>query len=86
MTICERCGLKCHCWQNPHHPCLHRPTTLESATLERDRYKQALERIREILGAPCSDNTCLGCGHEMTEAVEIAKKALAPVSLKGIES
>lgn len=44
-----------------------------------ERYKADLLRIYALIGPsgkPCRDNKCAGCGHEMMEVAEIARKSL----------
>ena len=47
MPTCVRCKLPCHCWQNPQHPCFHRPAeaAYEDLVLERDALLAAGEVI-----------------------------------------
>lgn len=43
-----------------------------------NKYKQALLRIRDILGQPCSDNKCAGCREEVSQSIEVLTKTLGP--------
>jgi hypothetical protein len=40
------------------------------------KYKSALVEISQIIGRPCSDNTCGGCRYEMDAVVGVLTKIL----------